>query len=135
MIQKATAVAMALLLTLPLLAGMEAAQATPADVTGSFEPGLGIRIRITNTYDDVIVIEGLQTLSIAGGLILLGRDAHWQSGELKPGESALCIIGLFGLGPIMVSAIVSYTYQGEQLQAPIEGSLLVLGPVTVPLAG
>lgn len=133
--QKATAVVMALLLTLPLLAGVETAQATPADVIGSFEPGFGIRIRITNMGDAVIVVEGLQTLSIAGGFILLGRDTGWQPAELQPGESAVRTIRVVGLGPATVSATISYTMQGEQLQADIEGSLLILGPLTVPLDG
>ncbi len=135
MIQKATAVGMALLLTVPLLAGSGTVQATPADVTGSFEPGLGIRIRITNMDDDVVVVEGLQTLSIAGGLVLLGRDTGWHPAELEPGESALRTIGVVGLGPATVSAAISYTVQGEQMQTDIEGSLLVLGPLTVPLDG
>ncbi len=131
--QKATAVAMALLLTLPLLAGVETARATPADLEGSFEPGLGIRMRITNMYDDVVAIEGLQMLSIAGGLVLLGRDLGWQPGTLEPGESALCTISLLGFGSILVSAVVSYTYQDELVQATIAGRLMVLGPFTLPL--
>jgi len=124
---------MALLLTLPMLAGVETARATPADLEGSFEPGPGIRMRVTNTYDGVVVVEGLQMLSIAGGLVLLGRDEGWQPGTLEPGESALRVIGLLGMGVVSVTAIISYAYRGEQLQVTIAGRLMVLGPFTLPL--
>ena len=92
----------------------------------------GIVIMIFNGENASLHNVFIQSLDVAG-LIFLGANWLDYLSEVGSYSVAYLIIPVCGLGHAVVTATISYEYEGETYEKTIHGFFLVLGATTILL--
>jgi len=125
-------VAIALILPM-VIGGMSpgiAAGENLQNVDIGFENGYGIRIGVLNGNDYPIYDIHLKTIFITG-LVFGGSSGITNLQEIEAGKYGYLVTPIFGIGTILVSAVVSYEDQGEYVERQINANLFVIGTMVI----
>ena len=103
------------------------ANATQQNVDIKFESGFGISIHIRNYNDYAIQDIQLKIVSISG-LVICGIYGVTTLQEIEAGGCGYLVLPIFGIGPGVIYAVISYTDQGEYVEKQINANIFIIGP-------
>lgn len=98
-----------------------------------WEGGIGVQLVITNNNNYSIYNISLDSISISGFVIGgLENNAGMTISEVPPGTSISFGSLMIGIGPVAVTAQISYDEQGEHIVREVIGSFFFFGPLVLP---